>query len=65
MPTLVCPTARVMKTASRVRWSEAEILAVETAVAAAAAEVVQAVVVQAVVVGVEDGAAQAVDVEPL
>jgi hypothetical protein len=48
-----------MKTASRVRWSEAEILAVETAVAAAAAEVVQAVVV-----GVEDGAAQAVDVEP-
>jgi hypothetical protein len=54
-----------MKTASRVRWSEAEILAVETAVAAAAAEVVQAVVVQAVVVGVEDGAAQAVDVEPL
>lgn len=60
MPTLVCLTAPVMKTASRVRWSEAEILAVETAVAAAAAEVVQAVVV-----GVEDGAAQAVDVEPL
>ncbi len=59
MPTLVCPTARVMKTASRVRWSGAEILAAETAVAAAAAEVVQAVVV-----GVEDGAAQAVDVEP-
>ncbi len=61
MPNLVCPTARVMKTASRVRWSEALILAAETAVAAAAAEVVQAVVV----VGVEDGAAQAVGVSHL
>lgn len=60
MSLLACPTAQVMRTASRVQWSEVGVLAVETAVAAAAAEVVQAVVV-----GVEDGAAQAVDVEPL
>lgn len=58
MHNLVCPTAQVMKTGSWVRWLGAEVTAVETAVAAVE-------VVQAVVVGVVDGAAQAVGVSYL
>jgi dihydroneopterin aldolase len=64
--------AQVTKTASRVRWPAAEIVAVEKVmekvmdtVAEKAAAVKARAVEAAKVVAVVDGAAQAVEVEPL